>query len=74
MKLPLYLLLTLVSLSIIGQDSTDLSYHKLDAYTFNIIDGQMFGNGATFLKAEMSKAQFTLFGEYHGSARISEFA
>ncbi len=74
MKLPLYLLLTLVSLSSIGQDSTDLSYHKLDAYTFNIIDGQMFGNGATFLKAEMSKAQFTLLGEYHGSARISEFA
>ena len=40
---------------------------------FDIQQGELTGEGASFLKNVMSKAQYTMLGEYHGSFRISEF-
>jgi len=73
MKPFLFILLTFKAFYLIAQGSDAQSHDQLESYSFNIIDGKLIGNGSAFLKEEMSKSQFTLLGEYHGSARISEF-
>lgn len=56
-----------------GQDSLSVAQLKPITYSFDIENGKMIGDGKTFLSEELSKAQFTMIGEYHGSKRISEF-
>ena len=56
-----------------AQDSLSVEHLKPYTYVFDIVDGRLVGEGEAFLKQEMSKAQFTMLGEYHGSKRISEF-
>ena len=42
-------------------------------YKFDLTNGSFSGDGATFLMNELEISDFVLLGEYHGSARISEF-
>lgn len=58
---------------IYGQDSLSIKQLAPITYTFNIENGVLKGKGAKFLIKEMTQAQFTMIGEYHGSMRISEF-
>ena len=71
------LILAIVTCLLIGnsysQDSLSAQHLKPYTYTFNVVDGQLIGEGKAFLKQEMAKAQYTMLGEYHGSKRISEF-
>lgn len=55
-----------------AQDS--LSTKQLEPLThyFDIEANELIGEGTEFLKKILSDAQFTMIGEYHGSARISE--
>ncbi|MEM1320743.1 MAG: hypothetical protein AAGG75_10840 [Bacteroidota bacterium] len=63
----------LLHLNLKAQDSLTFAQLEPLTYSFNIENGKMTGEGATFLTEELSKAQFTMLGEYHGSKRISEF-
>lgn len=69
------LILFLVSLAYNVRSQDTLSAEQLQPLThpFNIVNGELTGDGASFLKNEMAKAQFTMIGEFHGSARISQF-
>ena len=74
MKRYIHLILAVVfTLMLHSQDSLSLKQLEPITYTFNVIDGQLSGDGKVFLEHEMAKAQFTMIGEYHGSKRISEF-
>ncbi len=55
------------------QDSLSIKHLQPITYTFDIVDGELVGQGSEYLKEQMSNAQFTMIGEYHGSKRISEF-
>jgi hypothetical protein len=65
--------LVLWALPGMGQDS--LSVEQLAPLTryFEIENGRLKGEGGDFMREILSEAQFTMIGEYHGSARISEF-
>ena len=62
-----------VSFHILGQDTLTTSDLEPYTYYFTIEDSEMKGEGAEFLKSELSKAQYTMIGEYHGSKQISIF-
>lgn len=73
LKSSLWLLICLVSCkSLLAQDSLTYEVLKPLTYSFQIKDGVLSGPGASFLGAEIRKAQYTMLGEYHGSKRISE--
>jgi len=63
----------LLTLCIYTQDSLSLEQLEPLSYRFSIESGQLAGEGARFLIDEMSDAQYTMLGEYHGSLRISQF-
>jgi hypothetical protein len=58
-----------------GQEKTSLTEKDLEKYTyyFDIEDNRFTGAGAKILADEINKNQYILLGEYHDSARISEF-
>ncbi len=56
-----------------AQDSLTVDILKPLSHTFIIEKGELKGSGISFLTKRLSKAQFTLLGEYHGSKNISEF-
>ncbi len=56
-----------------AQDTLRKDHLLEHVYRFNITDGSFSGTGSTFLIDELKKADLVLLGEYHGSARISEF-
>ncbi len=62
-----------MNLELEAQEFLSIEKLKPFCYSFDIVDDTLQGNGAGFLIEEMSKAQFTMLGEYHGSLRISEF-
>ncbi len=62
-----------VSTCVIGQDSLSLETLQPITYHFEITDGQLVGAGADFLKKEITKAQFTLLGDYPDSKSSSDF-
>ena len=41
--------------------------------SFNIENGRLVGEGADFIRSQMSESQITMLGEYHNSANISHF-
>ena len=55
-----------------AQDTLSTEQLAPITYSFQVENGRIKGKGADFLIEEMSKAQFTMIGEYHGSMRISE--
>jgi len=55
------------------QDSLSIDILKPLSYSFTIENGKLEGSGAQFLADKLSKAQYTMLGEYHGSKNISEF-
>lgn len=69
----IFLLAIIVTSNVKSQDTLSREQLLPITYTFNVEHGKLTGKGATFLSEEMSKAQFTMIGEYHGSKRISEF-
>ncbi len=56
-----------------AQDSLSTKNLTPISYTFDVVDGQLTGKGADFLRKETAAAQYTMLGEYHGSKRISGF-
>lgn len=58
-----------------AQEKPSLSEKDLEKniYYFEVSDGKLTGDGAKFLIDELSKHQFVLLGEYHGSHQISKF-
>lgn len=57
----------------IAQDTISVDYVATHTHTFRLVDGQLEGAGAAFLKSAFEQSQFVLLGESHGDARISEF-
>ena len=70
----LQILIVLAKISI-AQNQTELSFQDLEKHTyyFDIVDNRIVGDGTKFLTDELNKNQYVMLGEYHGSARISEF-
>jgi hypothetical protein len=67
------LLFSILSTTIFAQEklkSTDISEF---AYTFELINNNILGEGAKILDSVISKNQFLLLGEEHYSPEISEF-
>jgi hypothetical protein len=67
------LLFSIFSTTIFSQEklkSTDISEF---AYTFELINNNIVGEGAKILDSVISKNQFLLLGEEHYSPEISEF-
>lgn len=54
------------------QDSLSVTNLVEVSYSFDVVDGKLVGEGADFLIKEMSNAQYTCIGEFHGSINISE--
>lgn len=69
--LPLYFLSA--SPVINAQDSLTTEILRPKTYHFTMVDGQMVGEGADFLKKEMANTQFTLVGDYPDSKSSSVF-
>jgi hypothetical protein len=67
------IILTVFSVKTSCQDSLGFEQLQPLTYTFDVINSTLTGEGGTFLMNELSQAQFTMIGEYHGSKRISEF-
>jgi len=55
-----------------GQDSLSIETLNPITYHFDITHGQLVGAGADFLKKEITKAQFTLLGDYPDSKSSSD--
>jgi len=68
----LFTFLNILSLTF-SQDSLSVDVLQSISYSFQINQEKLSGEGATYLLNKLSKAQFTLLGEYHGSKNISEF-
>lgn len=60
---------------IFAQEKPPLTEKDLEknTYYFEISDNKLIGDGAKFLTDEISKHQYVLLGEYHGSHQISVF-
>ena len=67
-----FFILTVFSIGINAQDTLSIEDLTPYTYTFDIENGKLTGAGGRFLMEEVSKAQFTMIGEYHSSLRISE--
>lgn len=56
-----------------SQDTLNAEILQKFSHSFTVENGQLKGDGATFLDRETNQNQYTLIGEYHGSKAISEF-
>ena len=54
------------------KDSLQVADFEPYTYHFTIENGSISGDGKAFLEAELSKPQYVLLGEYHGSYHISK--
>lgn len=59
---------------VVGQDSLTLEVMQPLTHYFTIENGQLVGDGAEFLKREMTNSHIIMLGEYYPSARIPEFS
>lgn len=69
----LLFLLSILSTSIYSQEKLKSSDISKFAYTFELINNNIVGKGATVLESKISESQFLLLGEQHYSPEISEF-
>lgn len=71
-RLFLTLLYFLLFFDIEAQDSLSIEHLQDLTFSFQIVDGQISGDGADFLSDEIARAQYTLLGDYLDSKRIPE--
>lgn len=60
-------------LSIKAQDSLSVEHLHDLSYSFRIENGEITGEAKDFLDSLTNEGHIIMLGEYHGSARISEF-
>ena len=63
----------LLSFSAIAQDTLQFKDIEPYHYTFQLNNGELTGEGADFLKKELSKQYIVMLGEYHSQKSISKF-
>ena len=85
MKTQISLLILLFSLSISSKllaqqpvfypeaETFSVDYVKKHSQRFELINDKLVGAGAEHLLNAINKAQFTILGEYHGSAQLGKF-
>lgn len=62
-----------IAVPVSAQDSLSVETLGPKTYSFTMVEGEMVGEGADFLKKAISEAQFTLLGDYPDSKSCSAF-